>query len=210
MGGFLGIGQSKSEKQDRALMLQGQQGLNSAFNYGLATAKAGQDTGQGIAGSLMQSFQSLLNPTRSGTAANAAPATNAALNQRDATTRQAASMGTGRSGGTAAIQRGAGAQTQATIDDIINQNLIGGQQEARQGEGQLASAEFQNAQALLGIGSSAQSSALSSEGQELQTDIQKQNELGMAMGQIIGIGAKLAFPQLRPGGGGGNNSPVPV
>lgn len=167
MGGFAGIGGS-SATTDRNTQLSAQSGLWNVFNWALPQGEKQQTTGAStLAGSLntlgpaQQYYQNLLSPGRAQATLNAAPAVNATLDQADAAKRQSGNFGTARTGGTAAANQNAGAQTQKSIDDIINANLFGGQQSGAQGlvgvsgaqagvgEGQLA-----NAASLLGLGQS--------------------------------------------------------
>ncbi|HKS75091.1 MAG TPA: hypothetical protein VJQ82_17925, partial [Terriglobales bacterium] len=103
-----------------------------------------------------------LTAGRADTAQRSAPAVNAALAQSDAARRREATAGTGRTGGTAEINREAGANTNATIDQIINNNLVGGQEAGAKGLAQVGTEEMGNAAQLLGIGGDTQSRALAS------------------------------------------------
>ena len=62
-------------------------------------------------------------------------------------------MGTGRTGGTAELNREAGAGTQATIDNIINENLMAGRKEGGAGLTNTGSLELGNAASMLGLAS---------------------------------------------------------
>lgn len=119
MGGFMGFGQSGGEKNSTA-------GINSVFNYALPTAKANEAAGSSALGTAADYFTKLLMGGRTQAAQNAAPAVNAATAQADTAKRQEAEQGTNRGGGTAAANREASTTTQASIDDIINQSLVGG------------------------------------------------------------------------------------
>ena len=182
----MGIGQSGSEKQDRATLTGAQSGLSNVFNFGLPAGEAGQKTGQATLTTPQSYFQSLLNPTRTSTAINAAPAIGAAQNQKDALARQQATLGTSRTGGATAANAEAGATTASNIDQIINQNLVTGQQTGAAGLESIGSTELQNALSLLGIGGNAASTLASSAASELQSDVAKENALGQAFGGIIG------------------------
>ena len=107
--------------------------MEPVFNFGLPAGQVGQTTGQGdlnAAKGTLQApenyFRSLLTAGRTETAASSAPAVNTALAQSDAARRTEATMGTGRGGGTAAANREASTTTGAGIDQIINQNMVGG------------------------------------------------------------------------------------
>lgn len=149
MGGFFGIGQSGGEKASTA-------GINNIFNYALPTAQSGESSGASSLSSASDFFKKMLAPGRTVATANAAPATNAAVDQSDATRRQEASQGTYRGGGTASANREAGASTNKNVDDIINANLVGGQKTAAEGLTQTGAAQTSNAAQLLGLGQSGQ------------------------------------------------------
>ena len=184
-GGFLGFGQSGTEKSSTG-------NLNSIFNYALPTAEASQTSGNtalNTAGGTLASagdyFKKLLTAGRTDTAARSAPAINAALATGDAAKRQAAATGTGRTGGTAAANREADVTTQGNIDNIINTNLMQGQQEGAAGLAQvggeqtaLGSTLLNNAAQLLGIGTTAS-------GDELSAATSKENAQTEAFGRII-------------------------
>lgn len=164
MGGFLGIGGS-SQKTDRGAQLGARQGAWNVFNWALpeaqqleGTAKTDLGTAKTDVGTARDYWKSLLTRGRTETAAAAAPATTAALEQSDAARLEASTMGTQRTGGAAAGQREAGATTQKNIDDIINQTLQSGRTQGAQGvqaagaiEGQLATNEMSQALSALGL-----------------------------------------------------------
>lgn len=159
MGGFFGFGQSGTEKSSL-----GQ--LNNVFNYGLDTSKSQQKAGANTLASAKGSFndaatffKSLLSGGRTQTAINAAPAVNAVRAQADTAKREEAATGTGRGGGTAGANREGSTTTNATIDNIINANLMGGKLEGAKGLttegaalGQIGSTQEQIATNLLGLG----------------------------------------------------------
>ena len=207
MGGYLGIGGS-SAKTDRGTQLGAQGGLWNVFNYGLPTGQAQQAAGTstlGTAGSTLgqaQSyFSSLLKPGRTTAASLSAPATNAALAQNDASRGAAAELGTGRTGGTAAINRESGASTQKSIDDIINSTLQQGRQQGGAGlaqiggeQTQLGEAQLSNALQLLGLSSNAVNAIMSNATDSRKTsyDINKdtQNQWFNAIGSLLEMGSK--------------------
>jgi hypothetical protein len=164
MGGFLGIGGS-SAKTDRATQLSAQQGEFNIFNYGLPQGEQGQSSGQKALQAsevpldqAQQYFSNLLTGGRTQYANMSAPAMNAALGQETATRNASGNLGTARVGGTAAINREAGANTSATIDQIINSNMVSGQAAGATGLEQVAGqkagvaeAELANSLSLLGL-----------------------------------------------------------
>lgn len=163
MGGTLGFGQSDTEKQSRG-------NLNNIFNYALPAATSSGSSGSADLGTASDYFTKLLRSGRTDTALAAAPATNAVLDSGDALRRQESTSGTGRTGGTAELNHEAGAKTTATIDDIINANMMGGKEKAATGLVGVGSEEDANAARLLGIGSGAEvplySGAVSKEGKQ--------------------------------------------
>jgi len=171
MGGFLGIGGS-SAKTDRADQLQATSDLTNVFSYGLGTGQQQQTTGASTLNSAGNAFTSLLSstlPGRTQLQQLAAPATNAAVAGADAQKRQEATTGTGRSGGTAELNRNQGAATDASVDNIIAGEL--GLQQKLQTEKQLAGAQGlagvgvaqeADAASLLGLGTGAETNVLNS------------------------------------------------
>ena len=112
------------------------------FSYGFGLGQNQQTAGQNTLGQAGNAFSSLLSatvPGRTQIQQNAAPAINAAQSQADATRRAEAASGTGRTGGTAELNREAGATTNANIDSIISQQL--GIQQNLQTQKQIAGAE---------------------------------------------------------------------
>lgn len=173
MGGFAGIGGS-SAKTDRGNQLAATSGLWNVFNWAMPTGQSQQTAGSGTLnnalgtlGPAQQYFQGLLAPGRTQATLNAAPGINATLNSSDAAKKQSGNLGTERSGGTAALNRESGVQTQSTIDDLINSNLIGGQATGAQGlqgiagqQAGIGGAQLNNASNLLGLGSNADTNIL--------------------------------------------------
>ena len=201
----MGIGGS-SAKTDRGNQLAATQGQWNIFNYGLPQGQAGQATGQAdlsAAKGTLQApenyFRSLLTAGRTETAATSAPAVNTALAQSDAARRTEATMGTGRGGGTAAANREASTTTGAGIDQIINQNMVGGRAAGASGLQQIAGekasiggVELSNALSLLGLGKGAIDSILSNATQSKQNDPNVGNAIGQAAATLfmssLGIG----------------------
>jgi len=127
MGGFMGFGQSGQERQSN-------QNLNNVFNYGLDTSKEQLSRGSKSMDDAGRSydaaadfFKGLISGGRTDTALRSAPAINAAKAQTDTAKREAAEMGTGRTGGDTAVNAEVNQNTAASIDDMLNQMLFGGQ-----------------------------------------------------------------------------------
>lgn len=159
--GFFGFGQSGGEQASTA-------GINSIFNYALPEAKKNAATGNANLGTAAGYFDSLLHAGRTETAQNAAPAINTTLAQSDAMRRREATAGTGRTGGTAELNREAGATTNATIDNIIANQLGVQRQQGGEGLAQIGRDQTSEAAQLLGLANSGQenlySGAISKEG----------------------------------------------
>jgi hypothetical protein len=190
MGGFLGIGGS-SAKTDRGNQLAATQGEWNLFSYGLPTGQQQQKTGQGNLGQASDYFSKQRTAGRTDTAASAAPAINAQLAQSDAQKRQQSTTGTGRTGGTAELNREQGATDQSNIDNIINSTLQTNKKEGAAGLVQTGGLDLSNAIANLGISSSSigdiLGNATSSRGQSF--DIAQQE--GSAIGGLILAGLGL-------------------
>lgn len=200
MGGFLGIGGS-SAKTDRATQLAAQQGEWNIFNYGLTTGQKGQQTGQNelsqalsTLGPAQSYFQSLLSPSRQQVAQRSAPSIAAVEGQAQAQRGAAFEFGSSRVGGTAASQNAAEANTQSSIDQIINQNLVQGQQEGAQGleqvssiQSSIAGQELSNSLSLLGLSQESinaiMSNATNSRAESAQLNSQMQQQFGAALSQ---------------------------
>jgi hypothetical protein len=188
MSGFLGFGQSGEESASI-----GQ--LNNLFNYGLNTANNNQNAGQNTVNQSLQTlqgpeayYQSLLSAGRQQTQQNAAPAINTELSSADAQKRQQATTGTGRTGGTAELNREQGATTSSNIDNIINQQLFGQKQAGAQGlqgiagqQAQVGGLDLQNAIANLGIASGGVENLYSGA-------IAKEGAQGSAVGGLLNTG----------------------
>ena len=140
MGGFLGVG-GNSANTDRSNQLQDNQNI---FNQILGfTQPQGESSLTSGSGTLNQAkgalaapqayWQGVLAPGRTAAATNAAPATNAVQQQTDAVRNQEAAQGTSRGGGTASQNREASSTADQNIDNIINQNMMGGRQAAATG-----------------------------------------------------------------------------
>lgn len=137
--GFLGIGGSAATT-DRANELSGLQSQWGIYGQGLnlldQTNQTGtklQEQGQGSLNDASTYWKNLLTAGRTQTAQNAAPAVNAAVAGSNAQRTQGAQFGSARSGGTAAGNQQAATNTQSNIDNIINENLVGGRAEGAKG-----------------------------------------------------------------------------
>ena len=172
MGGFLGIGQSKGEKQ-------GMGQLSNVYNFALPLAQtqsaAGQGTtnaglattktGLGTLGGPLAYWQKLMSGNRAAMNQAVAPEANAARSASDATTRQTAATGTARGGGTAATSQ----QRQTDVNAQIDNLLFGVRPQAAQAttgigttqaniglnEANVGNQQLQQALAALGIGTQA-------------------------------------------------------
>lgn len=202
MGGFLGIGGS-SAKTDRGNQLAATQGAWNIFNYGLPAGQAAESSGtsklnQAFSGLGVPAatFDKLLTAGRTDTAQSSAPAVNAVVNQQDAATRQEATQGTGRTGGTAEFNRGAAAKTAGTADTILNQAQQANKTAGAEGltkiagvEGGLAGTQLNDALSLLGLGSNADANILSNATQSRQVSLQQQQASGQALAQALMLAA---------------------
>jgi hypothetical protein len=146
--GFLGIGGSAATT-DRANELSGLQSQWNVFGQGLnltgqqnTTGQAQQKQGTQNLNNASDYWTKLLSAGRTSTAESAAPAVDAALAQKNANTTQGAQFGSGRSGGTAGGNQQADTAAQSSIDNIINQNLVGGKKDAAAGLTQIGGTEL--------------------------------------------------------------------
>lgn len=149
MSGFMGFGQSGGEKDSTA-------GINSVFNYALPAAKAQAASGNSNLNSADAYFQKLLTGGRTQAEQNAAPAVNAQQQQADTIRKQEAEQGTNRGGGTAGANREASSNEETNIDNIINQNLVGGRQAAAAGEASIGSTRLASSNQLVNTGQQGQ------------------------------------------------------
>ena len=192
MGGFFGFGTSGEESKQRG-------NLNNVFNYGLDTSKDLTSKGSGALdaagkdfGSAEDFFRSLIAPGRTATALRAAPAINAAKAQTDTAKREAAEMGTGRTGGDTAVNAEANANTTASIDDLINQALVGGQAIGAQGTLQagagrtgVAGTGLTSAANMLGLSERASGTALESGMAETKARTKLGSDLGRGLATAL-------------------------
>ena len=139
-------------------------------------------------------YRNLLTAGRTQTAAEAAPAIQGALAQSDAAKRESAATGTSRSGGTAAANAEAGSKTGATIDNIINENLMGGKKAGAEGlttvakdKAVLGNMTLANAMQALGLGAGASEDTLAA---SIGSRVDSTNiaaSQGQAYGQLAGM-----------------------
>lgn len=204
MGGLFGGG---SAKTDRGQNLGATQGSWNLFGQGLGVGTSQEGAGINTLNQAQSTLQpasdywkSLLTAGRTQTAQNSAPAINAALAGKDAQTKQAAEFGTGRSGATVAQNAGASTATNANIDNIINQNLIGGREAGAKGlestaglQASIGGQELTNAMANLGLSQRSIEDILSNSQSNYQFDTQKQEELGSSLfSALMGLPTALA------------------
>jgi hypothetical protein len=218
MGGFLGIGGSSS-KTDRGNQLQAVTDSKNIFNWAMPAAQSQQASGTNTIAGAQDTLKSALTPLseaesywsklltagRAETAQNSAPAINATLDSADTAKRQEASQGTARTGGTVEANHEAGAQTRSKIDDIINQNMVGGRQagaegltkaagttaEIGAGLGALGSTIWSNAANLLGTSTGIQSQIMDNATDSRKISMQAQQDAGAAVGNLIMAGLSL-------------------
>jgi len=185
MGGFMGFGQSGGEKQ-------GINNLQNLIGYGTQAGQTGETTGQstlnqakGALAAPQAYWQGILAPGRTQASTNAAPVTNAIEQQTDAIRNQEGAQGTGRGGGTASQNREASSTSSKAIDDIINQNMVGGRSGAATGlsgaaqtEAGIGGAQLSNAGQLLGLTGQAGSA-------QLGNATQKENSQGADFSNIF-------------------------
>lgn len=195
-GGFLGIGGSGANT-DRGNILSGIQSQWNVFGQGLGLSnqenQAGQkfqQQGQGNLDSASQYWNNLLTAGRTQTAQNSAPAVDAAIGGANAQRNASAQFGSGRSGGTAAANATAATGTQSNIDNIINQNLVGGRKDAAEGLTKIGGTELNagstaigQAENALGIAGNAGSNVASIAAGQYDTDYKNEQAAGAAAGQ---------------------------
>jgi hypothetical protein len=186
--------------------LSAQQGLWSVYNQGLglgttgaATGTADINTAKAGLGTAEQYWQNLLTRGRTQTMADSAPSINAAISQGSTTRNTQGAFGTGRTGGTVAANDEAGTATGSTIDNIINQNLVGGRAQGAQGVQQVATEQAnigtsEMAQALQAMGLSADavqaimSNATQSRPISNEMNLQTQEQWGQVIGTMLAAG----------------------
>jgi hypothetical protein len=207
MGGFMGIGGS-SAKTDRGQTLGDYGKLNNVFNLGLGYGTQQEQAGQGMVQNAQSTLQpaeayyrSLLTAGRTQTAEQAAPAIQGALAQSDAAKREAAATGTSRSGGAAEANAEAGSKTGATIDSIINENLMGGKKAGAEGlmgvakdKAVMGNMTLANAMQMLGLGAGASEDTLAASIGSRMDSAKLAAAQGQAYGELAGMAMLFALP----------------
>ena len=189
-------GPSQSEKNQQQ---QSWTNLNSLFSTAADAAKSFGTSGKGTLDQVTSYFKNLLGGNRAATMQAVAPAANAARAGADAQKKEQATMGTGRTGGTAAQNQTIDDQVRAAID-----NLIAGAAPAAAGAltgiGQADIAAMMNA---LGLGTEATGTA----GAQISSDINSRRAASAAMwSSLIGgvgdvAGAFIGKPKVPRMGG---------
>ena len=178
---------------------QGQQqqswgNLNQLFSTAFDTAKGFGTAGKGTLDQVTKYFQSLLGGNRTAAMQAVAPAANAARDAADVQKKQQASMGTSRTGGTAAQNQQIEDEVRKQVDTLIG-NL------APQAAGQLSNLGESEIGAMLnalGLGTSATGTA----GEQIGSDINSRRQASAAMwGALLGgagdvAGAFLGNPNV--------------
>jgi hypothetical protein len=172
------------------------------MGFGTQQEQAGQGMVQNAQSTLAPAetyYRKLLSAGRTDTAAEAAPAVQGALAQSDAAKREAATTGTSRSGGAAEANAESGSKTGATIDSIINENLMGGKKVGAEGltgvakdKAVMGNMTMANAMQALGLGAGASESTLSASIGSRVDSAKLAQEQGQAYGEMAGMLA-LAF-----------------
>lgn len=203
--GFLGLGGGAS-KTDRGDQLAARSADWNLFGRGLGlsdqlntSGQRQQEQGQSTLDSATNYWKSVLGAGRAEAAKMAAPAVNAQIAQSDAQRNQDSQFGSGRSGANVAATHEAGVNSQKNVDDIINENLVGGRQAAASGLASAGGADLavgssSLAQALnsLGISGSAANNILDDAAGSRKYSDQKSQEQGQAAGKAAAMLA-LAF-----------------
>ena len=185
MGGMFGIG-GNSAKTDRGNQLAATQGLWSVFNYGLPAGQKEETQAQATLGGAQDYFNKLLRAGRTDTALRSAPAINARVAADDAARRREASAGTGRTGATVADNREASSRTAGDVSNIINANLVGGQQQGAEGLERVAGARFADARNLLGLGAGADEAILNNATESRKVSQKIHDEAVASYGAALG------------------------
>lgn len=193
MSGITGLFGGSSAKTDRGNQLAGIQGNWNLFNYGLPMGESGQAAGQSNLTSAADYYRSLLSPGRQQVAQRSAPAINSVNAATTATRNAEGTLGTGRVGGTVAANREAGSQAQSKIDDIINQNLVQGQEQGAKGLTSIGGTELSNALSLLGISEESINAIMNNGTQSRATSQQIHNDALAGYGSAIGTILNYAF-----------------
>lgn len=152
MGGIASLFGGSSAKRDRADVLTARSALHqNVFGYALPEGQALQQEGRGLTKQAGDYFSSLLRANRADTAQMAAPAINQVQDAADAAKRREALTGTGRTGGTAELNRMQDADAAAKTADIVNDTMV--RNRAMGGEGVLEAGNqnLRQALALMGL-----------------------------------------------------------
>lgn len=185
----MGGGPSSQEKQQQQQSFNqlgqiSQQALNTAQPFG----QAGQQT----LDTLTNYYKSLFGGDRSAVMSAIQPATSSATAAADAQKKQQATMGTARTGGTAAENQTIDDQVRAQIDNLI---ASVGPQAASSLEG-IGNTQIQAMMSALGLGSGAASSAGSLIGSDINSQRQASSQLwGSLLGGAGQLGA-AAIPYI--------------
>lgn len=187
MGGFMGIGASGAEKQDRRDQLAARSEGTNVFNYAFPQAQQQQRAGSDLVGDSGAYFSRLLRAGRSDVATSAAPALNANLSAADAAKRRESLTGTGRTGGATEADRMLSGETAANNANIINQTMQQQKQQGGEGTLQAGSQTLSNAMQMLGL-SEDQIKALMKETGESRVDSRKiSNESAKAISNMAAL-----------------------
>lgn len=189
MGGFLGIG-GTSAKTDRDTQSTAQNSLwGNVFNWAMPVAKSEQQSGDTHKGEAADYFTNLLRAGRTDTTIAAAPALNSNLDALDAFKRGEAATGTGRTGGTAELNRMAGETVAGKNADIVNKTMVDNRKTAAVGLADIGSTELRDALGALGLSSDAMKTILmnATQSRELSAALNSQarNEIASFAGNVI-------------------------
>jgi hypothetical protein len=194
MGGFFRGGAAAT---DRGAQLGARQGLWSIFNWGLPTGQALQRAGLNTLTGVKNWAQQLMSPGRTAASQMAAPVTQNILDQANAQRLQAGAFGTGRTGGTAALNREAGTATTKSIDDITNQIMQAGRAQGANTLMGISASELATAMNNLGLSADAVNAIMANATSSRQLD-QKTSIAGIASNL-----AQMIMGKLMGGTGGG-------
>ena len=192
---------------DRANELSGLQSQWNVFGQGLnlenqtnATGQQLQTGGQQNLNDASAYWKNLLTAGRTQTAQNAAPAIDAAVAGSNAQRTEGAQFGSGRSGGTASGNQTAATTTQSNIDNIINENLVGGKATAAKGlesigggEVSAGSNSINEALSALGVSGNAGENVAQDAAQTYPDSAARAAAAGDAMGSAVNSIVDWAF-----------------
>lgn len=189
-------GPSQSEKNQQQ---QSWTNLNSLFSTASDAAKSFGTAGKGTLDQVTQYFKNLLGGDRAATMKAVAPAANAARAGADAQKKEQGTMGTARTGGTAAANQTTEDQVRSQIDNLIA-SVAPAAAGALTGIG---TADIEAMMRALGLGTEATGTA----GAQISSDINSRRQASAAMwSSLIGgagdiAGAFIGRPKV-PGMGG--------